>query len=931
MRYDLYINGQLCDLDSSSLIVLTYTMEQLTNPTAVKNTYSHEVELPSTERNDIIFSHFYRNDYLVGVGNFSPLERVPFTIYNELGEIAESGYIKLEEVQVDKIAHTYKVVLYGGLGSFFYMLGFADNGEALSLSDLQYSNNDGMLSMRIQRSTIDYRGAWGRLSGHNNKAQYDIINFAPTYQGLPEGDFAKDKALLIGMARSTTDETLRNPIYGISSVIDSNKMYKRIVESIDTLYRSTIVDLGKEHTEWEMKDLRTYLQRPVLRVRKFVEAVQRRASQYGYTLNLDSNFFSSDNHYYNDTWITLPSLQSITKDSQNAVAIINGDVVINSEAVQTIPLTLQIPTGTNGYEFGSSISDIKATLESISIAIPDASPNSTEVTHQYRLFSYGSEATPGANAWFLQIVGYNNSAPVVYSDVNVLTDEGVKLDTANIVSFAIYTPVGTPSYTRYNGYFRLGNGNIAVFTKRNIEFSFRGEGVTEPTVWHLVITKKTIGPMSGVPDFSTKVCGYYLVSSSTEERQTEWLDIESGNTTEVVGTASISANTTIRSGCLISKEEFLNIGKSPLELLMSYCKLFGLVWHYEGNSNTITLQQRTTFYKEGNAVDWSERIDRNKSMTIKPFEFDKRFYDFELETQGEWAEEYKERYGRSYGAQRVDTGYNFDKEAKNLLEGNSLKSGAEVLEQGKYYNNITEGTYTLGSTTYDKICPSVFLDGGTYALYDANGDATEYEVRTPTINAHIYYMNELYGYDYKPKAQLHKDNKLEGEGGMLLLYAGSIDVDNSPYKNFRLSDDIAEMGLLNDGELCWILEGSSVFSLEGETIPIFNRTGLSLSLDMGVPLELDNPDADTEAVQNSIYSQYWRDYLGDRYDTNSRVCECYVDLRGLQVGNALFRNFYYFDNAVWVLNKIANYSMTTEGSTLCEFVKVQDIKNYKGE
>ena len=43
----------------------------------------------------------------------------------------------------------------------------------------------------------------------------------------------------------------------------------------------------------------------------------------------------------------------------------------------------------------------------------------------------------------------------------------------------------------------------------------------------------------------------------------------------------------------------------------------------------------------------------------------------------------------------------------------------------------------------------------------------------------------------------------------------------------------------------------------------------------------------------------------------------------------LFRDFYYFDGSIWALNKIMNHSLTTYGDTKCEFVKVQDIGNYR--
>ena len=40
------------------------------------------------------------------------------------------------------------------------------------------------------------------------------------------------------------------------------------------------------------------------------------------------------------------------------------------------------------------------------------------------------------------------------------------------------------------------------------------------------------------------------------------------------------------------------------------------------------------------------------------------------------------------------------------------------------------------------------------------------------------------------------------------------------------------------------------------------------------------------------------------------------------------RKFYFFDNSIWVLNKIDSYDITSYGTTRCEFIKVQDICNY---
>lgn len=914
MRYDLYINDQLCDLNDSNLIVLNYTMEQLTNPTAVKNTYSHEIELPSTERNDMLFSYFYRNDYVVGRTNFSPLQQVPFAIYNELGEIAERGYIKLDEVQVDKIAHTYKVALYGGLGSFFYAMGYTDNGDALKLGDLQYMQNaedENQLNFPITAGTINDAWGTGNLS---TEERYKVLNFAPMYNGKPSGDFDAQNALYLALVQYPSN--IIAPIYGLPN-LDISKMTQTNIETVNNSLKvfASKVKLNRAYTEWETKDLRSYLQRPILSVRKFVEAVQRRATAYGYTLNLDSKFFNNYNPYYNDAWLTLPSLQSLTKESKNGQLQISGNISIpDASATRTEAQTYTLPS-VAGYEYGKEFKNISINIPEITIAI--SSNDAPSVTKNIFLdglyngkFSY--------IAWFIQAYITDTNGNIMGSSNVSVINSGTSFTAEEIANSAGFSPitvagVATPEYTSINGVFRLTNeqnSNGDYLCKNNANIVLNIPNAPNANTIYLKVSKLLYRNTPSDLPLDT------VFSDTTNADRPDYFPFASIDNV-VYGSGEVSAYETIRSGAIINKSDLLNIGKTPLEVLLSYCKLFGLVWNYEANSQTINLLQRSTFYNGGTAEDWSNRIDRNREITIKPFEFDKRFYDFELETPGQWAEAYKEKYGKTYGSQRVNTGYNFDQDSKNLLQGNALKGGAEVLEQSKYFNNITED---------GKVCPSVFLEGGEYSI-----DGETYQVQTPTSGATIEYMNELQGYDYLPKLQMHKADNAPIEGTLsLLLYKGSINSQNTPYRRFILSDDIPEMALLNEGKLCWYLEGGYFTNAQTNIkIPHFVRAS-GVSLDMGVPQELDNPDADTEAVQKSIYSQYWQKYLSDRYDQNSRVLTCYVDLRGVQVSNALFRNFYYFDNAVWVLNRIINYSMTTVGMTQCEFVKIQDINNYKG-
>lgn len=933
MRYDLYINDQLCDLDDESLIVLTYTMEQLTNPTAVKNTYSHEVELPQTKRNDEIFAHFYRNDYNAVGYNFEPTAQVPFVIYNELGEIAESGYIKLDEISIDKAAHKYKVSLYGGLGSFFASLAFNESGDALALYDLDYMSktetgySESDLNLRISRSTI--LSAWNKIAGSGSNTAYDVINFAPMYQGLPNGEFDADKALFIGRSASKAS-TPDAPIYGITAPQGSNGYYKRLnKDGTDTGFRIALVKLNDKHNEWEMQDLRSYLQRPVLSVKKFVEAVQRRAVETGFKLNLDSSFFNANNPYYDKAWLTLPSLQSFVRNRQEVDISLSAVLNIDGSLSQTFPIEVSggtLPT----YEVGVTIKEGSAEIYNICVAIDEAVRNygAGSYVNTYRLSNKGGIY---AVAWFVQIYGMSNGRLTAWSNVCILSDSGRSAE--NILENTGFVAKGSGvKYDVIDGYFKTYEADKTKlrFTK-SLEFSITAANTYDDIEWYIHIDKQ---PIANTTMEGNQLLAYYthIDDEGNYLNDIKLVDmVEGADPSHLSGKASLATNESVRSGSVVLKKELLNIGKTPLEVLLSYCKLFGLIWQYDNKNNEINLMPRSAFYSTAGVEDWSERIDRSRAVTIKPFVFDKRFYDLSLEALGEWTEEYEQKYGAVYGRQRIDTGYSFDRESKNLLEGNALKGGAEVLKQSKYFCNIEQGTYTLGGKTYSKICPSVFLDGGKYSLYN-NGTAAEYDITTPTAEASITYYNQAQGYDWLAKLDMQNDGKLIEDSGTLLIHTGNVEIaGETPYRNLRLTDDVAEMSILNDGVPCWVIEGSVYGSLDGDYIPHFVRVGDGVSLDMGVPQEIDNPNPDMLAVENTIYAQYWRNYLGDRYDKNSRVLTAYVDLRGLQVDNKLFRKFYYFDNAYWVLNKISNYSITTEGTTQCEFVKVQDMKNYKGE
>ena len=70
--------------------------------------------------------------------------------------------------------------------------------------------------------------------------------------------------------------------------------------------------------------------------------------------------------------------------------------------------------------------------------------------------------------------------------------------------------------------------------------------------------------------------------------------------------------------------------------------------------------------------------------------------------------------------------------------------------------------------------------------------------------------------------------------------------------------------------------------------------------------------------------------MTDLYDVNNRKLTCSVRFPERPNGMML-RRFYWFDNAIWRLNTVTDWNISSYSSTKCEFVKVMDINNYRND
>ena len=859
----IFIEGKRADLDESSFVLLNYTAEDLTNPTIVRNSFSKQITLKGTPRNDDIFGHIYRNDRDTVYGspyigaNFDPCRKTQFVIYNEMNEILESGYLKLDGVELNHKSHSYKVTLYGGLGSFLYGLSYDANGDKLTLADLDYGET---LDFTINNTAV--ADAWARIGGDTSKAaKWDILNFIPGYHGLPPSPFDANKCLV------TTWRT------GLKQRSDDG-----VYNAVDT-----IVTLNEKVTGNAARDYRSYLQKPCIKMSAIIDAICDPNNNGGWTVNKDSGFFAASNPYWVDAWMTLPSLYELN---------INETQSINTQTMSDFFTRLPIVGGGGSGMYGVTV-HITPYVNVSGLPYQDyamycangngISVNMLKITLRLYDSSLNEIATATYNITTYRGVGYGGDAPSPDFTFDHIDGNGKFVDENG-------TQVSFPLYIEAQG---------AAYYQADMAVENYYTGMVSSYPGNLWDRMWEVGETTFAANYAF---GPYINANDTP--------------VDIIGTSS----STVRTGASITKAALLGGGKTPADYLLSYCKLFGIEFVCHRDEKVIDLIWRKNFYN-GGTVDLSGRIDRGRPMEKSPFAFDARWYVFGNEAVGEFASYYQNRYTRPFGQFRVNTGYEFDASERSMTDDIVFGNLCSVVEASPYYCKMRLN---------NKNIPSVFLAGGKYLLY--NGSDTQ-SVDLPTFaDAGKVWDNTSYPmHDAFDKLQLHNENDAHLDERDTLVFFGGM--ENTTLMRLSLTDDTETMLLLNGNNPCWLpnyYEADA--SCRIDAMPHFARYkwsggAVTYSLDWGDPKELQVPGA-TIAPNSNIFDQYWKKYIGDRYDDDSAVVVCYVDLRGMQVGDALLRQFYAFDGAIWALNRIIDYSITTSGPTKCEFVKVQDTTNY---
>ena len=930
----LYLAGMRADLKEDPKILFNYKVTDTQSPVSVKNSFTKTITLDGTDNNNAIFGAIYDLSRLQTYGagsysgtDFNPLKKADFALYVD-SELYETGYFKLTEVVKTLGNVQYSIVCYGGLGEFIYNLSTTESGNKLEFKDLKITPDRydpwevEDLGFTISKETVE--DAWDNI--YSNSSKYSTVNFVPCYNGIPS-DIEPSKVLI----NLRDKPSYLNNVTGITSFGGWAKG-----------------SCSRNITEWEARDLRSYLQRPALRVRTLINTCCNPANNGGYEVKLDQKFFAENNPYYGDAWITLGPISDILgTDNESSSEEVTGATVTHDNAN-----LWNINANADFSSFNNLTMDLVINMEpeepttASTLYLSTRKSVKNTITLQNRFVKGAYEYY---SAILLQLVAYDELGKVVAtSNAYQLTNEIPGLDRQpDFKDQMSASDISIPEWKTLYGCFIESGGTYtwadSAGNPQRINFKFPANTnfyslklrVQRPSYEYYKLT----GLGNNWRRYSSSTGSRYMFEKVTEtingNYEPNWYKNHEAvwsNAEFLVENFYVTATRYggFLSGKYIPQDKLLTLGITPAEFLLSYTKLFGLHIWKDPVDKIIHIADRSVFYKRDEIVDIDKLIDRSKPMKITPQVAQTKWYDFSTpQHESDANDHYLEDYGMDFGLQRVNTNYDFDTDIKSVYDG-KFYGGVQVLENSYYYY---EDFFNWPVYCYNGFTLTTYVQSGT-SLAGTDHTVNVYtEVNQNPINT------DNPGFDLFDKPQFHGKDNESGDGSLVLLFfRGFKEAPQSGAKYF-ITDDIDEMVTINEKKPCWIMTEGEYDSSNRKVgilvdeFPRFSRycvyesTGhITHSFDFGRTQETYIPDT-IITPGSSVYERCWKNYIADMYDVNSRKLTCYCLIRG-QVSLEHLRKIYHFDNSLWVLNALKEWNPGSYDTTLCEFLKVNDLQNY---
>lgn len=930
---ELYINNTLVDIDQGSndsfSILLQKTRTDYTNPTILKNSFTKTVSLPGTDSNNKLFNQIWKLDRTQWKGAFNPSYRAPFLLLED-GSLVECGYVKLDNIKISKTIN-YDCTFYGELGNILYSLTYRTDKESeetitLTLGDLIYEQD---LKFGINKDMV--LSAWNRLDNLDSGTAsiYDTINFAVCYDGIPEAENFDPKKILtsikdkngIRVASVFWDgETYLPNEFPQGKTVDGKYYsYLNLKQTRSDPEGSFILaELKKDITPLEARDLRSYLNRPILRVKKVFEAIRRyMTANLGWDLDLTDPFFDSEE--YKSQWITLSMLSEINPNVESGTVFTQSELLSNTSSPSSYLISyckiygIYIEPDLQTHKlklirlprfFNDKVNELKLDL-SQDVEVTPLSFDKSSYT-----FDYGEGQAENVKA-------YKEKYGIAYGSKKVNTGFRFDASTAKYINNNIFN-IATDAIEQ-SGYYKF---NFDSITQWNFPVSVAAQA-EPPEMKYFRVDQTTHKPIfnddGSVDSYgSTMTRGRYSIDTPIqwgyEYADNRWSGLTKGIWNDTHARLQFHGENnkaTDGKNVLITYN-----GKSSAKA--------GYIVSY--NSTPSDIKSDDNIFVDN--VDFTSG-NRNKltylvsddNPFVKQIVGSNCYYDkFYMETN----EPYLDVIDSLPLFNRVEIDYSSDYI--------SFEKHSGWLNSDIHYVSTT-GTTTTTGDNYITSSIDWSMSYGNYGY----------------INFPNYQSNHNYLIISKMRSNVNGDLCIRLVGGTVNYYNTNLTND---YGGWKLTASICSSNLTtprlriyNSSKISGIVETSVAwvtvidldkinlyFTSAADALKYFrydqyNNYGfpymINNTLDFGTPREIFIP-ATSILPDIDIYNRYWSRYISDVYNVNTRIIKCKAFIQNIQ--NA-FREFYYYDNSLWILSKVEDWNSNTK---LCNatFTKVNDKKNY---
>ena len=909
MKIELYLDGNLVEINKDIDFVLNKQFTELTDLTSIIVDYSKTIKVPMTPKNNELFNYVYKLEHQVLVKediiNYDPSQKIPMTmVFN--GSIVMEGYALLNSVNLkDKV---YEINLYGQLGKIF-----SDMKEK-TIKEYKDPGNGMFTPVKMNTKAVKdsiLRDDWDTDFTSNDWTQFWGI--APQ---------------LIGQADDFDTKTYE---------VKGNSEYQEFVKTINTTRSGNpegwcadaYVKEGLDLNQY--LEMRTYMGRPYVYVNKLIQLVQNEInnSDYdGYTMVLDPDWFNVSNPYWYDQ-VYFPGTESMIDSGESISGNVywNVDEITMNFPMSYLPNTMSVDLSGYTYDSTGMVVTINPdnptpvtpalTLNADGVIVRDRVNNITYRDDFNEKGRWGFYNLPVEYIVDLRYIGiYDNDDNLIYK--LYLTDDTIysvnerygfwirlcvqkvwdilkRIDVKNIVPNSVAMSNG--SSNSGTGYYELTQvynfGNVVLNTN-SFKFKMMCDRIN-------LFSAKI--EAEGV-NYSTYKCLCPFKNEKYKKELNKAASTYEGYFRPVQGVELSSNN--FRSGSWWTIKDVLGNDFNPFTWLIDFVKKNRLFFDIDYQTKTITL--KGNYFS--NPTYKQVIVDYSKGVTIEPVvdKYNKVTYGYREDESKKGIKYYKNN-SVQYGDMMIRTQIDINNEVLSLTPDEEEGVFIPVNQSALLYSNLnSQNNLSLqnGLNTNKVVTTLDSEDSIQYFPF--------YAFRVNNIS--LTYNNNPFNfwwlsddtpsqkntgtYTYLDHTHNGWDTEVEDTvGGETVYYL--LPMSEIPQFDNYVEQEIVEEGVINN-YLWW-----STF---------------------GVPMEVYNGYLPNNVESTSVYKR-WKNYLNEIFNSNNKKVTCYVRISYPEFINFKFNQFFVIDNCVFLVNKIIDFNPNTPEPCKVELIQISDVENLK--